>query len=79
MIKLLKHHTSLEPVYIALSEDMRFHVLYEDASLGIHASIGAAVRSVANDYIFGISSDVNEWELLSEHSPSLNLRSACSI
>lgn len=70
MIKLLRHSTALEPIYIALADDMQFHVLYGNASLGIHNSIGAAVSSVANDCMFGISSDINKWERLSDQDPT---------
>jgi len=61
----------MEPIYIALSDDMRFHVLYGDALLGAHNSIADAVTSVANDCMFGISSDISKWEELSsaEQSP----------
>jgi len=54
----------MEPIYIAMSDDMRFYVLYGDALLGAHNSIAAAVTSVANDCMFGISSDIGKWERL---------------
>lgn len=65
MIKLLKHSTTLKPIFIALSDDMRFHVLYDNTSLCDHNSIGMALSSAASNYISGISSDITEWERLS--------------
>jgi hypothetical protein len=64
VIKLLKHNTALDPIHIALSSDLRFHVLYGETSMGSHGSIGAAIQSIANERIYGVSNDVRDWERL---------------
>jgi hypothetical protein len=74
VIKLLKHATALEPIYIALSDDIRFYVLYGNTLLGAHNSIAAAVISVANDCMFGISRDINKWERLPVEDQTLAIK-----
>ena len=64
MIKILKHNTAKEPIYIALSIDPSFHVLYGDISLGSHNSIGAAIQSVADESSYGVSDFIGDWERL---------------
>ena len=64
MIKLLKYCTALKPIHIALSTDLSFHVLYGESSMGSYGSIGAAIHSIANERIFGVSGDVRDWECL---------------
>lgn len=64
MIKLLKHNTALEPIHIALSGDLRFHVLYGEISMGSHGSIADAIQSIANERIYGVSDHVRDWERL---------------
>lgn len=64
VIKLLKHNTALDPIHIALSSDLRFHVLYGEISMGSHRSIVAAIQSIANERIYGVSDDAGDWERL---------------
>lgn len=64
MIKLLKHNTALDPIHIALSSDLHFHVLYGETSMGSHGSICAAIQSIANERIYGVSDDAGDWERL---------------
>jgi len=64
MKKIMKHPTALEPVYIAVSSDMQFHVLYEDISMSSHNSISQAIRSAAEQCVFGVSMNALDWELL---------------
>jgi len=60
----MKHPTALEPVYIAVSDDMLFHVLYEEASMGEHHSIGQAVRAASEECALGVSGNILDWEVL---------------
>lgn len=64
MKKIMKHPTALEPVYIAVSGDMQFHVLYEDTSMSSHNSIGQAIRAAAEQCVFGDSMNTSDWEFL---------------
>jgi len=64
VIKILKHNTASEPIYTALSDELRFHILYGESSIGSHNSIGAAIQSITNEHIYGVSGDARDWERL---------------
>jgi len=64
VLKLLKYRTALDLIFIALSSDLRFHVLYGEISIGSHNSINAAIQSIANERIYGVSDDAKDWERL---------------
>lgn len=70
---LLQHRTARKPVFIARSQDGRFHVVYDGESLGSYASIAQAVDDAAGGHTFapgdgtdlgslGLSSDSGDWE-----------------
>jgi len=64
MRKIMMHQTATKPVYVALSEDVQFHVLYEDTSMSSHHSIGEAVRAAGDQCVLGVSGNVLDWEVL---------------
>ena len=64
MIKLLKHNTVLRPFYVALSDDLRFHALYDDISVGIGNSLGGAIEAIPNKHLYGLSNSAMDWERL---------------
>jgi hypothetical protein len=64
MRKLLMHSTSLDPIYICLSGDLRFHVVYQGCSMSSHNSIGQAVASAAQECAMGVSDHASDWKLL---------------
>jgi uncharacterized protein YcgI (DUF1989 family) len=72
VIKILKHSTALEPIYIALSSDLRFHAMYGETSIGSHDSVGTAIQSVVNERIYGVSKYMEDWERLMPTAPNAN-------
>ena len=64
MINLLKHESVLKPFYIAPSDDLRFHALYSDVSMGSSNSVGGAIALIPNKYLYGISDNVMDWDRL---------------
>ena len=64
MINLLKHKSILKPFYIALSDDQRFHALYSDVSVGSSNSVGGAIASIPNKFLYGVSNNILDWERL---------------
>lgn len=69
VIKLLKHETVLKPFFIALSNDLRFHALYGDASVGSSNSVGGAIASIPNKYLYGVSDNTMDWERINSEPP----------
>ena len=65
MIKLLKHDTVLKPFYIALSDDLSFHALYGDVSIGASNSISGAIEAIPNKHLYGLSNNAMDWERVS--------------
>jgi hypothetical protein len=72
MRKLYMWNTRIGPFYISES-DGRFHVIYDDESLGSYARPQQAAEDVAGGHTFsiergidtatvGISADLREWE-----------------
>jgi hypothetical protein len=64
VIKLLKHNTVLKPFYIALSDDLRFHALYDEISIGNSNSVGGAIESIPNKHLYEVSDNTVDWERL---------------
>jgi hypothetical protein len=64
VIKILKHETALKPFYIAMSNDLRFHALYDDISVGVGYSLIGAIESIPNKHLYGLSSKTQDWERL---------------
>jgi hypothetical protein len=64
MKKIMRHPTVLEPVYIAVSDDMFFHVLYDDASMGGYHSISQAVSAASEECVLEVSDNILDWEVL---------------
>jgi CTP:molybdopterin cytidylyltransferase MocA len=62
LIKILKHETVLKPFYIAMSNDLRFHALYDDVSVGMGHSLAAAIESIPNKNLYGLSSNALDWK-----------------
>ena len=61
MIKLLKHDTVLKPFYIALSDDLRFHSLYGDISIGASNSPSGAIEAIPNKHLYGLPNNAMDW------------------
>lgn len=72
VIKILKHNTVLKPFYIALSDDLRFHALYGDISIGTSNSVGGAIESVPNKHLYEVSDNTIDWERLSHIYPEVS-------
>ena len=72
MIKLLKHDTVLKPFYIALSDDLRFHALYGDISLGDSNSISGAIEAIPNKHLYEVPNNLMDWERLSPATLNFN-------
>jgi hypothetical protein len=70
VIKLLKHDTVLKPFYIVLSDDMHFHALYDNISVGTSDSIGGAIGAIPNRHLYGVSNNIVDWECLSPAMPN---------
>jgi hypothetical protein len=49
------------PMFIGLSEDLRFHVLLGEKSLGCHSSFGAAMRAAADRLVPTHSNEMPSW------------------
>ena len=64
MIKLLKHDTVLKPFYIALSDDLRFHALHGDISIGDSNSISGAIEAIPNKHLYGVPNNAMDWDRL---------------
>ena len=73
MIKLLKYDTVLKPFYIALSDDLRFHVLYGDTSVVTSNSIGGAINAIPNKHLYGLTKNLMDWERLPPEQDEWNL------
>lgn len=69
---LIAHQTRLGPVFIAQSQDGRFHPVWKGQDLGSYPSAIAAIDDVAGGHTFtpsdgvdlgslGISGDVGDW------------------
>jgi len=60
---LLRHETSKGPVFIGQTPDGRFHVVYDDESLGSYQSPVAAIDDAAGGHTFSPSNGVDLGEL----------------
>lgn len=69
MIKLLKHETVLKPFFIALSNDLRFHAVYGDTSVGSSNSVGGAIALIPNKHLYGVSDNTMDWERITAEPP----------
>ena len=63
---------ALEPFYIALSVDFRFHPLYDGISLCTDNSIGDAIEAIPEKHLFGLSNNVRIGFAPLSRPPSLN-------
>lgn len=70
---LIAYPTRLGPVFIAQSQDGRFHPVWKDQSLGSYPSAVAAIDDVAGGHTWspsdgtdlgelGISADIGAWQ-----------------
>ena len=69
VIKLLKHETVLKPFFIALSNDLRFHAVYGDTSVGSSNSVGGAIALIPNKHLYGVSDNTMDWERITAEPP----------
>lgn len=56
MINVLAYSNSGDPIYIAVSNEPLFHVVYQGQSVSSHNSLGSAVASAA--YEFSIENSI---------------------
>jgi hypothetical protein len=63
MKNILIHHNDGDPVYIALSNEMTFNVLYKGASKSAHNSIGMAIEYACNEFIKSGTEGTIGWDV----------------
>ncbi len=62
MKKLFIHQNAGDPVWIAMSSDLFFHVLYQDESISTHKSLRSAMDSATKEYVGKKSSGILGWQ-----------------
>lgn len=63
MKNILIHHNDGDPVYIALSNEMTFNVLYKGESKSAHCSIAMAIECACNVYIKSGTKGIIGWDV----------------
>ena len=64
MKKVLIHENAGDPVYISLSDDMCFHVTYQESTVSKHNSLRSALDSAIDGYITTGSRAIMGWKTL---------------
>ncbi|MBU3636080.1 hypothetical protein [Polynucleobacter sp. es-MAR-4] len=63
MKNILIHHNGGDPVYVALSDEMTFEVVYKGKLISSHNSIGMAIEYACNECIKSGTKGIIDWEV----------------
>lgn len=64
MKKLFVHLNAGDPLFIAGTDDMLFHIVHEDTIISTHDSLNAAISKASNEHVRTQCAGVMGWEAL---------------
>ena len=64
MRNILVYSACSDPIFIALSKELEYHMIYQGESVGAHNSIGAAIMGAANEFSINSSAGIHNWQLI---------------
>jgi hypothetical protein len=62
MKAILIHQNEDDPVSIGLSDDMLFHIIYQDRSISTHRSLRLAINQATNEFVSESSMGLMGWQ-----------------